>query len=207
MDLVEPGLRGLVVRRRGEHAEELPHLLGHLPQPVRRTHVVPGQLRLAHRRLDEVVDVVVLTLGGGAARSVLKVRLELLLDGRERRTPVGQQVAVLHERALAAAPGPLGEQRRVHPAGDVGGLLGEAEVVGLAGEVGDVARADHLGRVAQRGEPAQVDVELGGHLLPDLGEPEGVRVLDDDLLAPGLLQASWPDNHSCSSAVGMPDST
>ena len=112
----------------------------------------------------------------------VEAQLQLLLHGDQRLTPVGQQVGVEDERPLAAAAGPLGEQRGVHPAGDVGRLLGQAELFGLGGEVRDVARADDLGRVAQRGEPAQVDVELGGHLLPDLGEPERVRVLDDDLL-------------------------
>ena len=120
---------------------------------------------------------------GEAGEVGVEVELELLLDGREGRAPVGQQVDVPHERAPGATAGLLGEERGVHPAGDVGRLLGEPQLLGLAGEVGDVAGADDLGGVAQRGQPAQVGAQLGADDLPHLGEPERVRVLDHDLVA------------------------
>ena len=76
----------------------------------------------------------------------------------------------------------LGLEGGVDPGGDVGGLALAAEGRGLLGEVGRVARAHHLGGVPQHRQRADAGAELGGDAGPHRQDPEGARVLDQDLL-------------------------
>ena len=112
-------------------------------------------------------------------------RPELGARPRHRRPPVADQVVVRHERPRVAAGDPLGLERRVDPRRDVGGLALAAEVPVHLGEVRRVARPHHLRRVAQHRQAGQLGAELRRHPLPEVVDPVGAGVLEQDLgLAP-----------------------
>ena len=203
-DLVEPGRGHLRPAGSSTSAPELlPGVLGEVAQPVGQHDVVPGQLGAAHAGVEELVElgpVLVERRGRGrAGRRPGRGRCASRRAGRRS----GGTPAVAPRRAA------LGDQRDVEPGGGVGGLLDPA----LSSSrrpcaPGEVLRADHLGRVPERGEDPQVAAgRAGGAAAQVRQQPGGVRVLDDDprlgLLAPAS-RASSPSTTPSPSSVGDP---
>ena len=112
---------------------------------------------------------------------------ELLARPGHRCPPVTDQVVVRHERPRVAARDALGLEGRVDPGRHVGGLALAAERPVHVGEVRRVARAHHLGRVPQHRQAGQLGAELGGHPLPQVVDPVGAGVLEQDLRVTQLV--------------------
>ena len=135
------------------------------------------------------------------SRSAFRSRPSRSRTGRSAAAPVGQQVGVAHEHPRLGAGDPLGDERGVAPAGDVGGGPVPAEVLVDVGGVPGVARLRDLRRVPEHGQEGQLRALRDRRTPPQVVEPERARVLDQHLLV-GELLGSQAASRSASSSVG-----
>ena len=177
--------RGLVVGRLDQDVHRVPRAVGEVDEVRGDLEALPVGLGAVEAGVDEVVDRVV-------AAGVVVRQPQLRPGTRHGGAPVADQVVVRHERPRVAARHALGLERRVDPGRHVGGLALAAEVAVHVGEVRRVARPHDLCGVAQHRQARQLRAELGRHPLPEVVDPVGAGVLEQDLGLAGRELVAQP---------------